>query len=67
MAAQAALLGNQWPVQMISPERLVEHLAMTGPAQLKAFFFGPERIRGCGVLMTLVAHLVRDRLMDDIV
>lgn len=67
MAAQAALLGNQRPVQMILPDRLVDHFTMARPAQLETFFFGPEGVRGCWFFMTLVAHLVCDRLVNGIV
>ena len=67
MAAQTAPLGKHRPVQLVFPECLVEHFTMTGPAQLEAFFFGAEGIRGGGILMTLVAHLARDGFMDVIV
>ena len=49
------------PMDPVLVQSIIDHRAVTSPAEIHAHFFGRERIRRAGILMALIAHLADNR------
>ena len=67
MAAQTSLPAHHRPVHLVLAEYLIHCIAMASPAQLVTGLLRRKRRLGSRLIMTLVAHPVRDRSVNIII